>query len=219
MMPRHSIPKSPPLIISKRDILSHLSQIDLDIDARKRILDLENKLRARIESHIATSTLASATLESFSTSPFVLMIHCLKRRYSRISEIEKDILPAKEFSSMETSAGRMIEDVALPVYHWHQVPSAMQSTHSAIDGQRIIGDTLYLATLKSGPRCLNDEMSENFADTIIAHFADWAGAVKKKKINFTYGVLYGTPKISNKKDWHILRNVVEKMQGGHRPPV
>lgn len=32
-----------------------------------------------------------------------------------------------------------------------------------------------------------------------------------KKIDFTYGVLYGTPKQSNKKDWHILRNIEEKL--------
>lgn len=29
--------------------------------------------------------------------------------------------------------------------------------------------------------------------------------------DFTYGVLYGTQKQSNKKDWHILRNLAEKL--------
>src|SRR5699024_9986011 len=33
---------------------------------------------------------------------------------------------------------------------------------------------------------------------------------KRKHIDFTYGVLYGTLKQSNKKDWHILRNIKEK---------
>ena len=32
-----------------------------------------------------------------------------------------------------------------------------------------------------------------------------------KQIDFTYGVLYGTRKQSNKKDWHILRNIREKL--------
>ena len=60
---------------------------------------------------------------------------------------------------METSAGRMVETIVLPVYDWEIVPSEMHSVNSALDGKRLLGDELRLATLKSGPRCLNDEMS------------------------------------------------------------
>jgi hypothetical protein len=54
-------------------------------------------------------------------------------------------------------------------------------------------------------------MSENFADAIISHAHAWAKAGNVSKIDFTYGVLYGTQKQSNKKDWHILRNLAEKL--------
>ena len=37
----------------------------------------------------------------------------------------------------------------------------------------------------------------------------WADRHHTSKVDFTYGVLYGTKKLSNKKDWHILRNVAE----------
>ena len=95
----------------------------------------------------------------------------------------------------------------------------MHTANSAIDGKKIAGDTLCLATLKSGPRCLNDEMSENFADAILANCEAWAGDAGKKELDFTYGVLYGTRKQSNKKDWHILRNLARKLPGGrHRHP-
>jgi hypothetical protein len=139
------------------------------------------------------------------------MIHCLKRQYSRISQIENDILPAKEFSSMETSAGRMAEAITLPIYGWEVVESEMHTANSALDGKKIDNDTLRLVTLKSGPRCLNDEMSENFADAIIANCEEWAKKNNVVNVDFTYGVLYGTKKISNKKDWHILRNLSEKL--------
>lgn len=82
--------------------------------------------------------------------------------------------------------------------------------NSMIDGRKIDGDALCIATLKSGPRCLNDEMSENFADTILAYCDEWAHDAKVKNIDFTYGVLYGTKKQSNKKDWHILRFIADK---------
>jgi hypothetical protein len=216
---KHPIPKNGPLTISKLQILDTLSMIDGDTEAQKRVLALESAFRRRASGYISTAPNQSATLEDFSTSPFVLMIHCLKREYSRISEIEKDILPAKEFSSMETSAGRMVEDIALPTYGWEQVLSAMHSAYSALDAQRLTKHTLYVATLKSGPRCLNDEMSENFADAILIHAPTWAKNAKRTKIDFTYGVLYGTPKLSNKKDWHILRNVVEKLEASQTGTV
>lgn len=139
------------------------------------------------------------------------MFHTFKKRYRHIAQIEEDILPAKIFSSMETSAGRMVETVVLPIYAWKPVPSAMHTTNSLIDGKKKSGSTLCLATLKSGPRCLNDEMSENIADAILSNSSAWAAAEKAKRIDFTYGVLYGTKRQSNKKDWHILRNIADKL--------
>jgi hypothetical protein len=152
-----------------------------------------------------------AQFEKFNTSPFVLLFHAMQRGYTRVSQIERDILPAKTFSSMETSAGRMVEAVALPVYGWENVESEMHTSDSALDGKKLDDGKLQLATLKSGPRCLNDEMSENFADAIINHASAWAGTHEVDKMEFTYGVLYGTKKRSNKKDWHILRNLKEKL--------
>ena len=175
---------------------------------------METDFRARITSHLDSLPTADAKFSKFNTSPFVLMFYTLQHGYTRISEIEAAILPAKVFSSMETSAGRMVEAVVLPRYGWEFAPSGMHTANSAIDGKKIRGDTLCLATLKSGPRCLNDEMSENFADTIVNNCVAWARDAGKKKLEFTYGVLYGTPKQSNKKDWHILRNIVRKLPKG-----
>jgi hypothetical protein len=104
----------------------------------------------------------------------------------------------------------MVEEVVLPAYGWQCVLSGMHTSNSALDGKKLLENTLLLATLKSGPRCLNDEMSENFADAILNNYQGWAQNSGVWKIDFTYGVLYGTKKLSNKKDWHILRNVKEK---------
>jgi hypothetical protein len=55
-------------------------------------------------------------------------------------------------------------------------------------------------------------MSKDIADDIVANCQAWATAANVQAIEFTYGVLYGTNKLSNKKDWHILRNVGEKLE-------
>lgn len=208
------LPKAERRVFKKSELLATLRTVDTDSTSSARVLALETEFRQRIQSHVEALPAEDAKFERFNTSPFVLMIHCMKRGYTRISQIESDILPAKQFSSMETSAGRMVEAVALPAYGWDVVLSEMHSPNSALDGKKRSGNTLGVATLKSGPRCLNDEMSENFADSIVTHSRAWADEAGVRKIDFTYGVLYGTPKVSNKKDWHVLRNVAQKVPKG-----
>ncbi len=197
-----------PVVLRKADIFRDLARIDADPAARQRVLDMETDFRHRISSHIAALPASSSQFQKFNTSPFVLMFYSKQQGYSHVSEIEKDIIPAKVFSSMETSAGRMVETVVLPVYGWQTVLSTMHSVESVLDGKRVApGQTLYAATLKSGPRCLNDEMAKDIGVDVVTHSPDWANAAGANTVEFTYGVLYGTKRQSNKKDWHILRNI------------
>jgi hypothetical protein len=208
------LPRAVKTIMKKSSLIADLQSVDADQNSTQRVLTMENDFRRRMSNHVASLPSEDAKFQKFYTNPFVVMIQCLHQKYSRISQIERDILPAKLFSSMETSAGRMVEVVALPIYGWEPVLSEMHTTNSALDGKHLDRDTLKLATLKSGPRCLNDEMSENFADAILAHAGKWAREAGVQKIDFTYGVLYGTETQSNKKDWHILRNLKDKLSPG-----
>jgi len=214
MAKRHAgLPRPPKKIIRKIDLLKQVCAIDADKNAKQRVLVMESDFRQRIKSHVKSLPPETSKFQKFSTNPFVLMIHCMNKGYTSIDQIEADLLPAKLFSSMETSAGKMVELVVLPVYGWstESVMSGMHSMNSALDGRKIEGNLVRLATLKSGPRCLNDEMSENFADAIIANAEAWAAEANVQYVDFTYGVLYGTKKQSNKKDWHILRKLREKL--------
>ncbi len=205
------LPKSTNTIIKKSSLIADLQFVDSDRAATQRVLRMEREFRSRMSQHVSTLPIENSKFQKFNTSPFVLMIQCLHQRYSRISQIERDILPAKQFSSMKTSAGRMIESVTLPMYGWESVFSKMHTANSALDGRCLEGNILKLVTLKSGPRCLNDEVSENFADSILTNTPQWVSEVGVNQIDFTYGVLYETEKQSNKKDWHILRNIKDKI--------
>ena len=208
------LPRAVPLGLSKAELLETLGRIDQNAQARQRVLDIETLFRTKIGNHVASLPAAESVFAKFSTSPFVLMMYSKRNNYSQISQIEGDILPAKLFSSMETSVGRMIEEILLPIFGWECVLSGMHTSNSSLDGRKREGGLLKVATLKSGPRCLNDEMSENFADAIISHAPAWAAEAGVTEIDFTYGVLYGTQKQSNKKDWHIIRNLAEKLPEG-----
>jgi hypothetical protein len=204
------LPRTAKTMLSRRHLLNQLTLIDVDQESRSRVLRLETAFQRKIDTHLGSLPATDSIFQKFNTSPYVLLIHARQRNYTKVSELESDILPAKQFSSMETSAGRMVEEVVLPEYGWQCVTSEMHTANSALDGKFKDGSVLRLATLKSGPRCLNDEMSENFADAILSNYNEWARESSVSDLDFTYGVLYGTPKQSNKKDWHILRNLKDK---------
>ena len=199
------LPKPSAIEQSKSELLAGLVKIDNSIAAQQRIKKMEDDFRHRIEIHLQSLDGASRAFRKYNTNPFVLLFYSSQKKLRRIKEIEDAIVPAKVFSSMETSAGRMVERVVLSHYGWQCVDSAMHTTESVVDGRKLDGDTLRLITLKSGPRCINDSMTDSISSELVKHVADWAKASAVKKVEFTIGVLYGTPKKSNKKDWHTLR--------------
>lgn len=201
--------KTLPVSLSKKEIFAAATRIDKSSTARARVLSMETDFRKKIATHLSSLPAAESKLRKFNTSPFVLMFYARQQNYQYVSQIEKDIIPAKVFSSMETSAGRMIEEVVLPAYGWKTVPSEMHSIESVLDGRKKAGTRFLGVTLKSGPRCLNDEMAKDIGTDVAKHVVTWAKSHKADGVDFTYGVLYGTKKQSNKKDWHILRNIAE----------
>lgn len=217
-MAAKGIPRPTALVLTKEGLLRQLMRVDAEEASRSRIPVMETDYRKRIATHIQNLPTDEARFAQFSTNPFVLMIYTRKHEFSRISEIEAAILPAKAFSSMETSAGKMVEELTLRHYGWDPSPSGMQTTNSVIDGKKVSGDTLCLATLKSGPSCFNDGTSESVADAIVGHCVAWAKDAGKRNIDFTIGTLYGTRKRSTKKDWHILRRVAEKLPQAVKVP-
>src|ERR1035438_5477818 len=149
-MARHvGLPAASNAVLRKTQLLNDLAAIDADRTATQRVLAMEIDFRARIRSHVDSLPTGDALFSKFNTNPFVLMFQSMKKGYRHIGEIENDILPAKVFSSMETSAGRMVETVVLPVFGWETVPSGMHTANSVLDGKAKKGDTLCLATLKS----------------------------------------------------------------------
>ena len=172
---------------------------------------MEMGLRKWISAHLAALPVGNLPFSDLKTNPFVLLIYARLKAHQYVSQLEQDILPAKAFSSMETSAGKMIEKVVLPVYGWQEVPSTMHSPNSVLDGKKSVGSVLHLLTLKSGPNTLDASIASDIAGNIVQHFRSWARDGNVSEIAFTFGELYGSKKQSNKKSWHILRKVAETL--------
>lgn len=92
------LPKATSRTLSRAQLLAQLQRVDNDAERRERVLRLETSFRTKIETHISALPAKDALFRKFSTSPYVLLIHARQRGYSRVSEIEADILPAKQFS-------------------------------------------------------------------------------------------------------------------------
>jgi hypothetical protein len=208
-MSNKDLPRPVSRIGEKSSVLEKLRIIDKDIVRSQRILNMENELRANIDIHLKSLPTNTVSFSKLYTSPYVLLFYSKKRQYSLVSQLEKDIVPAKIFSSIETAAGNIIQKYVMPIYGWKVIDSSMQSQNSVIDIMKKEENKLKIVTLKSGPRCLNDGMSQNIAQEIVDRSIDWAKEYRVDHIEFVYGVLYGTEKTSNKKDWHILRNISE----------
>ena len=199
------VPKTQAIELSKSILLKDLAKVDNDLSSQKRVKAMEDDFRIRIGTHLKSLASASKEFRKYNTNPFVLLFYANQKGLCRVKEIEEALIPAKVFSSMETSAGKMVERVVLSHYGWKCVDSAMHTTDSVIDASKIDGDTLHLVTLKSGPQCINDSMTGSISSELVKYAVDWAKASSVQKVDFTVGVLYGTQKKSNKKDWHILR--------------
>lgn len=89
------LPRAEKRSISKQRLLGQLQQVDNDSDRRERVLQLETAFRRKIGTHIAALPAQDAIFQKFNTSPYVLLIHAHQRGYTRVSELEADILPAK----------------------------------------------------------------------------------------------------------------------------
>ena len=210
MPPHRHLPKPKPQVLRKQDLLNHLVAVDNSKPAWARISRMEVEFRRRIANMSTRLPSSSSQFDKFNTNPYVLLMFAAERQYSDVSQLEPELAASKIFSSLETAAGRMVEEVTLPIYGWVIPASGMHSAFSAIDGMQIRRPVGRFATLKSGPRCLNDPTSENLAIAVLDHARTWAQQTQVQKVEFTYGALYGTPKKSNKKDWHILKNIVAK---------
>lgn len=204
------LPRSLPVRLSTAKIFEGLERIDSDPAARLRVLEMERRFRIRVEAYLS----AKARKGKPMTNPFVLMMHSRRMGYRGVAEVVRDIPAGAGFASMETEAGKMVERVTFEVFGWSIVESAMHSDNTVVDAWKIDDRTLRCATLKSGPRCLNDAMSKDIGSDMAKNVAGWASQNNADQVDFSYAVIYGTPLKSNKKDWHVLRNIAESIPQG-----
>jgi len=175
-------------------------------DRFARVAQLEQALETRMRQINARSP----AIDGKSTNPFVLAAYAKLFDVQHLKQVDDIVAAAKVFSSIETAAGRVVEDVIPPFYGWEQIDSPGHTLLSEIDSARIAGDTIELVALKSGPMCINDSMVSQIANAVANNWVEWSDHWSVDKVRYIVGMNYSTARNSNKKDWHIVRLAQER---------
>lgn len=191
--------------MSPTTVCKVLLDCDAQASSRNRILRMERDFKPVIEQFWRDWASRSKGWEGLRVSPLVAAFAAIGSSMQRVSQFEVDLDRAKSFSSIETSAGKLLEKVFLPVYGWKVSTSSMGTSESVLDGEKPGTHPRQLATLKSGPQAINDTQVEAIGDAVAFNSEAWARARGVSKLRFCYGTLYGTFLGSNKKSWHALR--------------
>lgn len=151
---------------------------------------------------------ADVNFNGTNTNPFVAANLAVINQAGLQSVID-GYTAGKQISSLETAAGKYVEDIIPEYYGWTQVVSERNTPESEIDSRRINQGVLQLAALKSGPACINDTMSTGIAEAIIAYHEYWREqwAPDCNRVQYVLGLNYSTARKSNKKDFHAVRAV------------
>lgn len=169
------------------------------------------QLEAALEARIGKINARSPAIDGKSTNPFVLAAYAHLFDVQHLKQVDDIVAAAKVFSSIETAAGRVVEDVIPPFYGWQQIDSPGHTLLSEIDSARVADDTIEMVALKSGPMCINDSMVSQIANAVAGHWVEWSENWEVDKARYIVGMNYSTARSSNKKDWHIVRLAQERV--------
>ncbi|MEM9500603.1 MAG: hypothetical protein AAF941_02035 [Pseudomonadota bacterium] len=197
-----------PVLLTRAEVQQFLTNATAPDQADRiaRVGDLETALEDRMRLINARSP----AIDGKSTNPFVLAAYAHLFDVQHLKQVDDIVAAAKVFSSIETAAGRVVEDVIPPFYGWQQIDSPGHTVLSEIDSARVAGGTAELVALKSGPMCINDSMVSQIANAISTHWLAWADHWGVDNVRYIVGMNYSTGKNSNKKDWHIVRLAEER---------
>lgn len=152
--------------------------------------------------------------------------------FESVDEISEFIFGAKLYMSLETAFGKSVENIVMPIYPipdvetgWKEHPEKVREMKSdsrsedlvwqKIDKYCVVNNTAYLATVKSGPRTLNESTTDSMKSDIAAHSETWLEGTKKHhpevdELEIIIGLTYGTDNSTNNKEMRVLLKLVEE---------
>ncbi len=162
-------------VLSKQKCVDLIKKVDADDRLSTKVGKIAYDLRQRFSS----STTAPPKIDGKSLNPFVLSMISFKNKFSKPTDLVPILQSSKEFSSFETSAGKIIEDIFPFHYGFTTEATASHDPFSEIDCIKKDSQSIKLIALKSGPSCMNDTMANKIGSAIAEYNHIWFERYKK----------------------------------------
>lgn len=197
-----------------------------------RVDKISENWSAYLKPNVAKTIEDKEDIDDYRLNPYAITAIAGILDLDTAEEISEFIFGSKLYMSLETAFGKSVEDIVLPVYPiqsattgWEEHPEKVREMNSDsrtedlvwqdVDKYCVIGDTAYITTVKSGPRTLNEDITDSIKDDIANHSDTWLEGTQKhhsevEGLNVTIGLTYGTDYSTNNKEMRILLKLVEE---------
>ena len=197
-----------------------------------RVAKISNNWSDYLKPNVAKTIKDKEDIDDYRLNPYAITAIAGILDFDTSEEISEFIFGSKLYMSLETAFGKSVESIVLPIYPipsttagWKEHPEKEREMKSDsrtedlvwqdVDKYCVIGDTAYITTVKSGPRTLNEDITDSIKDDIANHSETWLEGTQKhhpdvEELNISIGLTYGTDNSTNNKEMRILLKLVEE---------
>lgn len=213
-----------------KEVAALMEQVD-----RNRVQSVSGSVADYIRINVPLLLEGKSKLADYRTNPYVLLATAQMRQLTDSEKFASFLFNNKLYMAMETSFGKSIESVLVGGYplpshstKWVNPPEkeaefktyagltneekAGRRTASVwreIDRSCTVGNRRFLASIKSGPNCINDTQVTAMETAIANHHAKWFDQTRRSyadidSLDIVIGITYGTDRTTNNKENQIL---------------
>jgi hypothetical protein len=213
-----------------KEVARLMEQID-----RKRVKSVSDSVANYIRINVPLLLERKSKLADYRTNPYVLLATAQMRELTDAERFASFLFNNKLYMAMETSFGKSIESVLVGGYplpsrstKWVNPPEKeaefktyagltneekagrrTASTWREIDRSCTVGNRRFLASIKSGPNCINDSQVDAMESAIKNNHARWLEQTRRtypgvECLDVVIGITYGTDRTTNNKENQIL---------------
>jgi hypothetical protein len=200
--------------------------------SQDRINKISNKWAQYLKPNLEDTIDAKQDIDDYRLNPYAITAIAGILDFESVEEISEFIFGAKLYMSLETAFGKSVENIVMPVYPipdvetgWKEHPEKVKEMQSdgrgedlawqKIDKYCVVDDTAYLATVKSGPRTLNESTTDSMKSDIATHSDTWLEGTRNHhpgvdELEVIIGLTYGTDNSTDSKEMRVLLKLVEE---------
>jgi len=218
-----------------KDVAKHFQSV-----SEERVKTLAGVLATYIVKNLPEAISRRDGLADYRTNPYVLLTSASVMNLDEPARFASFLFNTKLYMGLETSFGKSIEAAFVSPYplnadakhKWIDAPEKIAefvklkglgredkarvrtgSVWREIDKSCVVATRRYMASIKSGPNCINDSQVQAMTVAITQHHPQWLADTKATYpgvtgLDIVIGLTYGTDRTTNNKENQILAKLL-----------